>query len=592
MCGLLAVAGPGPVTPATAALDRLAHRGPDGAGAWAAPSGLAWLGHRRLSINDLSPAGNQPLLHAGGGTGDVLALVCNGEIYNAPTLRTELEALGHAFASRSDNEVILHGYRAWGDAVVDRLTGMFAFVLWDDRRRRLLAARDRVGIKPLYWAEPGDGGIAFASEARPLATLPGIGPAVELRALGHALTLGYVPAPLSAWRGIHKLEPGRLLVWEPGQGAALRRYWEAPRSLAAAGDGDAGWAGLFDRAVADHLLSDVPAGLFLSGGLDSAAVATAAVGAGLRPAAYTLCYPGRPDAEAEVAAAVARHLGLEHRLVPAPTDGLADRLAGVAALFDEPQGYSALVTMAGIARAAAAEHKVVLSGDGGDEVLGGYAWYAGLDPDGPPPGAEAGGAHAAFAARSVLHRHAMRLFPRFLPDEVEALFAPAGLRFGEEEMLAPLEAAFEPGLPLRRALQRVDLATFCADSILAKVDRASMAYGLEVRVPFLDHRLVEWGLSRPPAAEEAVHGKPVLRRYLAGRVPERVFGHPKTGFSLKDTGPFDWNAALDRVAAGPLVRHGLLDPGFRRIVEARSPYRQARIWALLALSLWAGSWME
>ena len=302
-----------------------------------------------------------------------VAMVANNEIYNAPDLRRELEGLGFAFSSNCDSEVILHGYRAWGPKVVEKLEGMFAFALWDDLAQRLLAARDRVGIKPLYVAETG-AGLCLASEPEALRGLLPTPPTLAPDALAYIMTLGYVPAPLSVWQGIEKLEPATLLTWRPGGPAQRRRYWQAPSDL----DGrrtTTDFTALFEATVERHLLSDVPLSLLLSGGIDSTAVAlglTRLGHAGIE--AYTVDFSGA-DEEAQIASETAAHLSLNHRPIHLPgldIDGLAHQ---VARDFDEPQGYSALLTMHRVSAAVAAKHRVVLAGDGGDEVFGGYRWY-------------------------------------------------------------------------------------------------------------------------------------------------------------------------------------------------------------------------
>jgi asparagine synthase (glutamine-hydrolysing) len=602
MCGIVGVVGAGIERGrCEAAVTALAHRGPDSAGTWASDDGRVFLGHRRLSIVDLSEAGNQPF-H--GEDGAVVA-VCNGEIYNYPALRAELEGRGRRFRSRSDNEAVVHAYAEWGDACVDHMEGMFAFILWDARAGRLLAARDRVGIKPLYWAPRADG-VLLASEASALVRLMTPRPEPDPEALAHVMTLGYVPSPGSVWRGVRKLEAGHALTWSAGDGVRTRCYWEPPRELG--GDSGKAWGERFEGVLREHLMSDVPVGLFLSGGLDSSSVALGLNALGQKVEALTVGFPEAPSDEAAIAADTARHLGLGHIGIPIRV-GDVDRLADqVAAAFDEPQGYSALLPMYLVCREAVRTHKVVLAGDGGDEVLGGYRWYFGLDPlpeararwmraalrpvvrRGASP-ATRGRAMAHFARCSVLHRHAARLFPRFLPEEAEALLAPMGLRFDDARMLAPLERHFEPRLPLARALQRVDLMTFCTDSILAKVDRASMAHSLEVRVPFLDRRIVEWGLSRPEVPTVETESKGVLRGYLDGRVPPAVLEHPKQGFSMRILGNYDWDEAMDRIGEGVWVREGYWSADWERLVAPGVPYRNARLWTLLFLTRWAGRWL-
>jgi asparagine synthase (glutamine-hydrolysing) len=535
---------------------------------------------------------------------ETIWMVCNGEIYNYPALRKRLEGLGHRFYSNSDSEVILHAYERWGEQCVDHLEGMFAFALWDETRQELLAARDRVGIKPLYYAETGQG-LVLASEADGLLPLLEPRPEPEPMALAYLMTLGYIPCPWSIWHGIYKLEPGHLLRWQPDKGLRQKRFWEPPRYIDPELEGDGqGWSDLFELVLVEHLQSDVPIGLFLSGGLDSASVAAGLRGLGRPVQAITVGFPDSDHDETPIAAAVAKRFGFPHTTIPLKINDINALIEQVAAAFDEPQGYSALLSMYLISQQAAQDFKVVLAGDGGDELFGGYAWYEGLEDGIPkysqwfrcalrplvrrnaPPIVRKQAAHH-FARTSPLHRHAWRLYPRFLPEEAEALLAPMGLRFGDEEMLAPLRKHFEPSLPMKRALQRVDLMTFCSDSILAKVDRASMSHALEVRVPFLDRRLIEWALPRPVDPHEQLESKPLLRNYLRSqRLTSRVLNHPKQGFSLPVLNEFHWDAAVDRIQKGFWVQHGYWSSDWKRLLAPGVPYRTARVWNMLMLTHW------
>jgi len=607
MCGIVALAGCDELAEPVLreALEALAHRGPDNAGEWTAPSGCAWLGHRRLSIVDLSPLGSQPMHNEDGS----IWLVANGEIYNFPTLRPRLEALGHRFYSHSDNEAILHAYEAWGEGCVDHLQGMFAFVVWDESRRRLLAARDPLGIKPLYYAED-DGCLALASEAGALVKLLGEQPAPEPIALAYVLTLGYIPSPWAVWQGVHKLEPGHLLTWRPGQPAEVRKYWEPPRAITAHSAPTAEqFREQFEPVLKEHLLADVPVGLFLSGGLDSTSIAVGLRQIGQPVQSLTVGFPGSPQDEAPIAAATAAHLGLPHATVPLVIGDVDELLMRVAAAYDEPQGYSAPLTMFLLSEVTAARFKVALAGDGGDELFGGYTWYQGL---GSPLGNRGRlgyralrplvrrsaapwirrQAARAFAGASALHRHAWRLFPRFLPEEAESLLAPLGICFSDQEMLEPFRSHFEPTLPLRRALQRVDLMTFCTDSILAKVDKASMAHSLEVRVPWLDRRIVDWALACATDPRDETESKSLLRDYLRPRVPADVLRRPKQGFSLRVLDNYDWAGAIETIRQGPWVRHGLWEKNWERLLEPGVPYREGRIWTLLCLTRWGQVWLK
>jgi asparagine synthase (glutamine-hydrolysing) len=554
---------------------------------------------------DLSEAGNQPMHNED----QTIWLVCNGEIYNYPTLRVRLEGQGHHFYSNSDSEAILHAYEAWGERLVDHLAGMFAFALWDEKERKLLAARDPVGIKPLYYAEQ-NGSLALASQAGALVELLDHQPAPEPLALAYVMTIGYVPSPWAIWQGAHKLEPGHLLTWQPGQRAKVRKYWEPPRAIAGSEPPTVEQLQeRFQPVLEEHLLSDVPIGLFLSGGLDSTSIAAGLSEIGQPVQSLTVGFPGSPQSEAPAAEATAAHLGLPHEAIPLSVGDVDELLSRVAAAYDEPQGYSAPLPMFLLSEVTASRFKVALAGDGGDELFGGYTWYEQLDsPLGrrweftrqalrPLVRRSASPqirqrAAAAFARASALHRHAWRLFPRFLPEEAESLLSPMGARFGDREMLEPFRRHFEPSLPLRRALQRVDLMTFCTDSILAKVDKASMAHSLEVRVPWLDRRIVDWALSCAPDPRDGQESKPLLRDYLRPRVPAEVLQRPKQGFSLRVLDNYDWEGAIEAIRRGPWVQNGLWDRNWERLLAPGVPYRQARIWTLLCLTRWGQIWLN
>ncbi len=587
-------------------MQAIRHRGPDDSGMWRGTVAPVWMGHQRLAILDLSDGGKQPMHNED----QSVVMVCNGEIYNYYSLRERLEGLGHRLYSNCDSEIILHAYEEWGDQCVEKLEGMFAFALWDEKQHRFFAARDRVGIKPLYYMEAGDG-LIVSSEAQVL--LPFLKPAPEPDplALAYVMTLGYIPSPLSIWRGISKLEPGHMLVWTARTRLVQRKYWEPPRHIDHDKKNDpAEWRSLFEKVLDEHLLSDVPVGLFLSGGLDSSALAAGLAGADDPVQAITVSFPDSSDNEAPIAASTAQHLGLTHDIIPIQTQDIGDLIPEVVSTFDEPQGFSALLSMYVLSRAAAKKYKVALAGDGGDEVFGGYTWYDNLDfrPSHyvsgcvrrllrpfvyryAGPGIRQKTAEH-FCRLSPLHRHAWRLYPRFLPEEAASLLQPTGLRFGDEELLAPLQKHFEPTLPLKRALQRVDLMTFCTDSILAKVDRASMAHSLEVRVPFLDRRIVEWALPTPVDEQNSAGSKAVLRKYLANRVPPEVLSHPKQGFSIRGSDTFDWDQAISIIRESVWIKNGYWTPDWEHLVAPGVPYRTARIWNLLSLTHWAEFWLQ
>lgn len=550
MCGIAGIVAPG--RPAAFLAERvermglaMTHRGPDGQGRYAA-DGIA-LEHRRLAIIDLSEAGLQPMTNERG----TLHLVVNGEIYNYRTLRADLIAKGHAFRSTSDSEVVLHLYEEYGDDCLSRLDGMFALALWDEPARRLLLARDRFGIKPLYVAQRGET-LCFASELTALVQSGLVAAEVAPGALYAYLAFSYVPAPQTILKGIDKLLPAESVVWEGGK---LQRqiYWE-PRPTAVLGSRRNALAELEHRlesSVRDHLVADVPVAAFLSGGVDSSTIVALAQ---RRHRMQTFCvsFPGTDVDEAPFARLVADHVGARHHEVALGLDPAALLVQAVARM-DEPFADSSALPTFAVCRAARELATVVLSGDGGDEVFGGYTGRY-----------RVAAMQAALPGPSLLARW-LRCVPPWrsgrrssLPAMLDLASLPDAERYLRERQITtpeerarlfgqassfPYERALRntPALairqatgwhPVHRALW-MDLATSLADDMLTKVDRMSMAHGLEVRVPFLDHRLVEFALSLPPSwlvSPWPVEGKRLLRSLAAPLLPPGLLNRPKQGF--------------------------------------------------------------
>ena len=600
MCGIAAIFGPGAsgdvslAAGKAAAMDSLARRGPDGRGEWScARTGEAWMGHLRLAVVDLSSGGAQPMA-----TPDArFALVYNGEIYNAAALRSELKHAGASFASTSDTEVLLHALRTWGvrDAI-ERLRGMFAFALWDARTRTVHAAVDHAGMKPLYWAVEG-GRLFVASTVDTVRALGATARGVDPVSVSHVLCHGYIPPPSSIWRGVFRLAPGTAMSWRVGdENPSVWRHWEPPTETRGSGTP---WESIWEPVVRDHFESDVPVGLLLSSGLDSTAVALGSVRSGRRPKCVTLGLSGMDD-ESPAAARTAAAMGLEHASAEVDGSDVPGLIARAAEAFDEPQAYGALLTMTAVAGAARERAKVFLSGDGGDEALAGYTWHRE-----PPPAAGARDTHAQqraaervalaeatgaertvaldlLAKTSPLHAYAQRVHPLFHPAEAAAL---SGAAYGDDAYLAHLRESARPGLPWPRRAQAMDLMTFCAGSILPKVDRASMHVGLEVRCPFLDRRVLEWSLGRPREPEGAPP-KSVIRAYLRAHVPGEVLTAPKRGFSLRT----DWSAHEGTlragIAASRLVGDGVVRADWDRFCSPDAPYARRRVFALAMLAAW------
>jgi asparagine synthase (glutamine-hydrolysing) len=516
MCGILGIVGrPRPAS--LDAIELLRHRGPDGDGRWSG-DGVA-LAMRRLAIIDLE-TGDQPVLNE---RSDVVAIV-NGELYNYRELRAELEAKGHTFRGVGDVEIVPHLYEEHGEAFVERLRGMFAIALWDDSRRRLVLARDRLGIKPLYLAQLGNG-LAFASELAPLLAL-GSSSEPDAEAVADYLVLGYVPGDRTGIAGARSLSPAHALVHEDGAAREFR-YWTAePRERPL--------EETLDDAVRIHLRSDVPLAVLLSGGLDSSLIASLAaphVGEPLRT--FTVGFADASLDERAPARAVAQAVGSQHEELVVETS-IADDLPEIAAKLEEPNADPAAIPLWYLARAVADEVKVALAGDGGDEVFGGYSRYA-WDPVaarlralGPVAHLlpERGGRKNVVRRASKLLKHAAKPEPRRYLSWFALMDGDARAHVFER-----LFAEAPARLTHLGRLQWVDLHSFVADNLLLKADRLSMAHSLELRVPFLDHEVVEAGLALPDRGKvQRVRTKVAIRRLVERRLGREIARRPKQGF--------------------------------------------------------------
>jgi asparagine synthase (glutamine-hydrolysing) len=591
--------------------DAVRHRGPDAEGLHVAEG--VGLGHRRLSIIDLE-TGDQPLANED----RTVWTVFNGEIYNFAEVRRELQSHGHRFRTSSDTEVLVHGYEQWGAALVERLRGMFAFAVWDAPRRRLLLARDRVGVKPLHYAVLNDG-IVFGSEIKSLLVDPAVPRDWSPEALDAYLALLYVPAPLTIYRAIRKLPPGHVLVAEGGQ-VRLSRYWDLPFDTSGGSDAESAWREPLEaqlrEAVALRLISDVPLGAFLSGGIDSSLVVAFMKETSAAPVVTTsIGFAERAYDELRHATSVARHLGVvQHTHVVTPD--VETLLPTLAWHFDEPFADSSAVPTYYVSAAARAHVTVALSGDGGDELWAGYARHRVEQREHRVRGL-LGSASAAVgqAARVVpLGLKGVRSLRHLAhaPEQALALKHEYGMfdgawrrtlyddgfrrEVGEVDPLAPFRARYHACRspdPLDRAMY-VDVHTYLPDDILTKVDRMSMAVSLESREPLLDHRLLEFA-ARVPASLKLRDGvsKFLLRRLLAARLPPTVLARGKQGFEAPIRewlrGPLQpmlhdlvgGKRSLERGVFAPAVVRRLLDEHRTGAADHRH-----RLWQLLMLELW------
>ena len=536
--------------------DAIIHRGPDEDGYFI--DDHAALGHRRLSIIDLS-SGQQPM-EAGDGR---MQIVFNGEIYNYLEVRAELEQLGHRFRTHSDTEVLLRGYLQWGARSVEKMNGMFAFAIWDARERQLFLARDRVGKKPLYYVRTG-AAVAFASELKALRAAGLIPTAVDPEALDCYFSFGYVPAPRTIYRGVRKLRAAHTLT-VAGSGDTEHKYWDlgfaepVPQTLDAATEA---LGALLDQAVKCRLMSEVPLGAFLSGGIDSSLVVAAMARLQDRPIiTHSIGFNEREHSELPVAARVAAHLKTDHHEFTVTPDA-ASVLERIAWHCDEPLADSSALPTWYVCQMTRRSVTVALSGDGGDEGFGGYTFRylphvleSRLRHRLPtalraPLFGAVGRLWPASAAlpkplrlKTVLENLAVgdaEAFYRDLvwlrPDTRQRLYTPGFLEtlrgFTPLEAMAPYYVHSSAADALGRS-QDTDIHFYMTDDVLVKVDRMSMAHSLEVRAPLLDYRILEFA-ARLPSALKMNHreGKLPLRKLAAQRLPAEICGLPKRGFSI------------------------------------------------------------
>ena len=626
MCGIVAMLELGGGRPASRpTLDAMAlaieHRGPDERGIWTeGPVGLA---AQRLRIVDLV-GGRQPLVSKDGS----LRLVANGEIYNADDLREALRRPGHVFATRTDTEVILHAYEDDGPACLERLDGMFAFVLWDAPARRLFAARDRFGEKPLYYARLADR-LLLASELKALLVHPDVSRELDWDALARYLTHEYVPAPHAIFRAVRKLLPAHYMMAGPDGSQTIRRYWAPPRRALAAPSAAEAADGVLTRlraSVARRVACDVPWGCFLSGGVDSGLVTALAAETTAAVKTFAIGFDEPTYDERRHAADVSRALGTEHYETIVRGSDARELLPDVARIFDEPFADASSLPAVLLSRLARRHVTVVLSGDGGDELFCGYptqtAHVAAEAFRRLPAPLRRGVARAAdrlppshaylsfdFTLRRFLRdaerpapeRH-LRWMAGFSPEDGRSLVtAEVRHEFDGLDPFADARAmlAESPPATVSDTATALDLAFYLADDNLVQADRASMSVALEVRAPFLDRDLAEYALALPSSLRRGLwRTKPLLRRAARRLLPSAVARRPKHGFGVPTgawlRGPLR-DVARDLLEPERLRRQRLFDPSrvsllLDRHLRGVANHRK-ELWTLLMFQLWAGAYL-
>ena len=594
---------------------RLAHRGPDSHGIWIDDAGQVGLAHTRLAIIDLSPGGAQPM-HSPCGR---WVIAFNGEIYNYRQLREQLEAQGESFQSNSDTEVLLRLLAREGLDSLNKLAGMFAFALWDRQREELTLVRDRLGVKPLVWAQLADGGLAFASEIQALLLHSGFERSLDAQALSEYLACLYVPAPATMYQKIRKVPPGHWLVWCKGQ-VTTGQWWSPKFGQGRDVTENEAVEVLMphlERAVSRRLVADVDVGCFLSGGIDSSVI-TALMAAerkkqgGPPPRTFTMTFAEAAYDERHAAKAVSDYLGTRHQELPARAN-LVEYLPSMVRAFGEPFGNPTALLIHELSRSTRQHVTVALAGDGGDEVFGGYPRYKGgilaerLSCAVPKPLRQCVAMLAGLIPESRSGRHGWRRAREFLsalalsqPDR----YADWVEYFGPDDRRALLNLAALPARPIAElykaqrlddpldAMQSVDLQSFLPGNLLAYGDAMSMAVALEIRLPLLDHDLIEAVAGLSPATRFASGQKSVLKAVARRLLPTEFVDRPKLGFNP----PMGmWlQHELRPLVEERLTEQTTQDLGLewkavsQLLAEHRRGYRDhsLKVWALLVLDAW------
>ena len=589
--------------------DELKHRGPDDAGLYINKKGNVALGHRRLSIIDLTSSGKQPMSNEN----NELWLTFNGEIYNYIELREELIKKGHEFKSKTDSEVVIHAYEQWGVDCLKKFCGMFAFGIWDEKTSNLFVARDRIGIKPLYYYSD-DNEFIFSSEIKGIIKNNKIERRINPTALKYYFIYRYIPAPYSIWQGIYKLPPAHYLMYEDNK-YTIKRYWDiklenkTPNESSIVDDIQK----LLEDSIDHHLISDVPVGVLLSGGLDSSMVV--AIGSKVKEdlSTFSIGFEPQEYSELQYSRLVAdkfKTRSTEKILSPSK---IPDLLEKILYYYDEPLGDSSVFPTFLLMETVTKDVKVALSGDGGDETFAGYNWYSDFD-------------HYnrieifswffkmaypviskildtfnreilkflkyRFKMFSVegLERYRMVMALRFEDYEIKELFSEE--YYEEIDKDNVIENYVESNPMTVKDLQLLDMQTFLVDDILVKVDRASMANSLEVRVPFLDHHVVEYLMSLDSKVIfKNKEKKYLLKKVAASLLPPEIIHRKKKGFSA----PIDKLGLIDdniHVLKSPYtVKDGILKQELiDELIRRRSPNERAKLWLLILFELWYRKW--
>ncbi len=568
--------------------DALRHRGPDGEGLYFSKNGQVALGHRRLTLIDLSERGSQPMCNEDG----TIWLTYNGEIYNFPELRVELENLGHRFSSEADSEVIIHGYEQWGTEILQRLKGMFAFGLWDEGTEKLLLARDRFGIKPLYYQQ-NDTCFSFGSELKAIVENPDVLRDVDYSAVADFLVYRYVPSPKTIWKGVSKLPPAHFLEYQLGEDPVAKQYWSIPNGSKTRSDKELIEAidQLLLKSARGHILSDVPVGSFLSGGYDSSALVYYLNRIEHETQTFAIGFENWEQSEHQYAQQVADVFETDHKNLVIGAESL-DEVEKLAAVYDEPLADISIVPTYLVSKMAAENVKAVVSGEGADELFCGYTWqkqyhqsFAEL-PWYKRFMAKFGIGIEEFAIEHYAEYMAMGLFDR---EQLLDVLHPDLHAYMNEDPFWFYRSHFKANRSAVKSIQHMDAKCFMGELVLVKIDRASMANSLEVRVPFLDHELFEFVMQ----LKESQYYRPEYKKFLLFKniekhLPENILARNKQGFVGPDAYYMDINWYRQNLVGGKLIEDKIIaEHALEKLLDNEDHWR---LWKLVVLEFWFRRW--
>lgn len=591
MCGILGqVSFRGPVDEAvfSSMRDTLIHRGPDGFDSWFSENRKIALGHRRLTLLDLTESGKQPMTNEDG----TIWLTFNGEIYNYIELKKELESFGHVFKSTTDTEVIIHGFEQWGKDMINKLKGMFAFGLWNNNTKKLFIARDRFGIKPLYYYKSNKCFI-FASEIKAIIKNPAVSREIDFSSMSDYLTYRYVPSPGTIWKNIKKLPPAQFLELDVTGHEQISEYWKIQFGSNRISDKKAvdKVDELLRNSVATHIRCDVPVGSFLSGGYDSSAMVYYLSCLNYNPQTFSIGFEGWKESEHQYAEMVANHFSTKHTSTMIGPESL-DILEKLATVYDEPLADISIVPTYMVSKAASQKVKTVLSGEGADELFCGYSWHYALS-------------NTNSMVSNLLRLKALFTSPKnnyFVNQYAHAMAMGSFDRQNISELLNPDLHTFTPdysdwfyaknyknNVSTIKAFQNMDIKCFMGELVLTKIDRASMANSLEVRVPFLDHELYEFVLG----LDDSVYFKPgekkyLLRENIKNHLPQKIINRSKQGFVGPDSYYMNIEWYASKIRGGRLLSDQIINSHkVEKLIVEKDHWR---LWKILVLELWYAKW--